>query len=122
MGIESLLLYITISLVNVFLHIVRSILVIKASKLVASIVNAVCYTFSAIVIKFIADADLWTAIFVQMGTNFFGCYLAMLFCEMLLEKQKERKSKDSPSFSFKALSMYGKNKLYCSHRRQEAWI
>ena len=49
-----IVLYIIISLVNVFLHIVRSILVIKASKTVASLANCVCYTFSAIVIKFIA--------------------------------------------------------------------
>lgn len=84
-----IILYITISLINVFLHIVRSILVIKASKLLASFSNCICYTFSAIVIKFIAEVDLWIAIVVQASTNFIGCYLAMWFCEVLINKQNQ---------------------------------
>lgn len=80
-----LILYIIISLTNVFLHIVRSILVIKASKLIASLANCICYTFSAVVIKFIAETDLWVAIAVQASTNFIGCYLAMYFCEYVLK-------------------------------------
>ena len=82
-----LALYIIISLTNVFLHIVRSILVIKSGKLLASAANCVCYTFSAVVIKFIAETDLWVAIAVQATTNFLGCYLAMWFCERILKKQ-----------------------------------
>ncbi len=74
--------YIIISLINVFLHIVRSILVIKSRKLVASLANCICYTFSAVVVKFIAETDLWVAIAVQASTNFIGCYLAMWFCEI----------------------------------------
>jgi hypothetical protein len=84
----SLILYIVISLINVFLHIVRSILVIKSGKFIASLANCICYTFSAIVIKFIAEADLWTAIAVQATTNFLGCYLAMMFCDYMLEKNE----------------------------------
>ena len=84
----SLILYITISLINVFLHIVRSILVIKSSKLIASLANCICYTFSAVVIKFIAETDLWVAIPVQATTNFIGCYLAMMFCDYMIEKKK----------------------------------
>lgn len=82
-------LYIIVSLINVFLHIVRSILVIKASKAIASLANSICYTFSAIVIKFIAETDLWIAISVQASTNFIGCYLAMRFCEWWLNARKE---------------------------------
>ena len=81
-------LYIIISLINVFLHIVRSILVIKSGKLLASFANCICYTFSAIVIKFISEVDLWIAICVQAFTNFTGCYLAMLFCEYILKDKK----------------------------------
>ena len=79
-----LVLYIVISLVNVFLHIVRSILVIKSSKMVASLANCICYTFSAVVVKFIAETDLMIAILVQASTNFIGCYLAMVFCDYML--------------------------------------
>ena len=84
-----IVLYIITSLVNVFLHIVRSILVIKANKVIASLANCICYTFSTIVIKFIAETDLWIAITVQASTNFIGCYLAMLFCEWWLNVRKE---------------------------------
>lgn len=82
-------LYILISLINVFLHIVRSILVIKASKAIASLANCICYTFSAVVIKFIAETDLWIAVTVQATTNFLGCYFAMWFCEMWLNTRKK---------------------------------
>ena len=82
-----ILTYFIISFINVFLHIARSILVIKSSKLIASFANCVCYTFSAVVIKFIAEVDLWIAICVQATTNLFGCYVAMLVCEKVLEKK-----------------------------------
>ena len=83
-----IIIYFLISLINVILHIVRSILVIKSSKIIASLANCICYTFSAVVIKFIAEVDLWIAICVQATTNFFGCYVAMLVCEKVLEKNK----------------------------------
>ena len=79
--------YIIISLINVFLHIVRSILVIKSSRLIASLSNCICYTFSAVVIKFIAEVDLSIAIIVQASTNFVGCYLAMMFRDYILKKK-----------------------------------
>ena len=77
--------YFVISFINVVLHITRSILVIKSNKLIASLANCICYTFSAVVIKFIAEVDLWVAIAVQATTNFFGCYVAMVLCDKLLE-------------------------------------
>ena len=83
-----LIMYIVISLINVFLHIVRSILVIKSGKMMASLANCICYTFSAVVVKFIAETDLLTAILVQAATNFIGCYLAMLFCDYMLKIKK----------------------------------
>lgn len=82
--------YICISFINVFLHITRSILVIKSSKLIASLANCICYTFSAVVIKFIAEVDLMTAICVQATTNFVGCYVAMWFCERVLKNKEEK--------------------------------
>lgn len=84
---NALIIYIIISFINVFLHITRSIFVIKSGKFIASLMNCICYTFSAIVIKFIAETDIYTAIAVQATTNFIGCYLAMLVCEKLLNKK-----------------------------------
>lgn len=84
---NALIVYIIISFINVFLHITRSIFVIKSGKFIASLMNCICYTFSAIVIKFIAETNIYTAIAVQATTNFIGCYLAMLVCEKLLNKK-----------------------------------
>lgn len=83
----SIIIYIAIAFANVFLHIFRSILVRKSTKLAASLANCVCYTFSAIVIKFIAETDLWIAITVQATTNFVGTWVAMYVYEMI-EKHK----------------------------------
>ena len=80
--------YFIISFFNVVLHITRSILVIKLNKFIASLANCICYTFSAVVIKFIAEVDLWVAIAVQATTNFFGCYVAMLVCEKWLHEEE----------------------------------
>jgi len=68
--------------------------VIKSSKLSASFWNCICYTFSAVVVKFIAEVDLWIAITVQAATNFIGCYVGMMAfewwekCTKKLEKSK----------------------------------
>ncbi len=86
---NQLLIYIGISFINVFLHIFRSILVIKSSKLNASFFNCVCYTFSAVVIKFIAEFDLWIAIIVQAFTNFVGCYVGMWAAEKYINKKNK---------------------------------
>lgn len=77
----NILIYFIVAFINVFLHILRSILVIKSTKMKASLANCICYTFSAIVIKFIAETDLWIAIIVQATTNFVGTYCAMLTFE-----------------------------------------
>jgi len=90
MSIITIILYVLASFFNVFLHIIRSILVVKAGKLLASSCNCVCYTFSAVVIKFISEVDLWLAIVVQALTNFIGCYVAMWFVEKVLKKRKNK--------------------------------
>lgn len=85
-----LILYIVISFLNVFLHTAKNIIIIKhPSKVVGSLANCICYTFSAVVIKFIADTDLWIALCVQGSTNFIGCYTAMWFTERIIKNQQK---------------------------------
>ena len=79
----SIVIYFIVAFINVFLHIFRSILVIKSTKFKASLANCICYTFSAIVIKFIAETDLYIAIAVQAITNIVGTYAAMYAYEKL---------------------------------------
>jgi len=90
---STLIIYIIVAFINVFLHIFRSILVIKSDELSASFFNAVCYTFSAVVIKFIAEFDLWTAITVQAITNFVGCYVAMKAAKWYLKRKENETEK-----------------------------
>lgn len=80
---NHIIIYFIIAFINVFLHVTKTIYIVKAGKLKASVLNTICYTFSAIVIKFIAEVDLYIAIIVQASTNFLGCYIAMLVCEKL---------------------------------------
>lgn len=77
----NILIYFIVAFINIFLHVLKNILVIKSTKLIASTANYVCYTFAAVVIKFIAETDLWVAIVVQATTNFLGNYVAMLVYE-----------------------------------------
>lgn len=82
-----LLVYIIVGFLNVFLHTAKNIVIIKhPSKMVGSLGNCICYTFSAVVIKFIAEYDLLTALLVQAVTNFLGCYTAMYVTEKMLKK------------------------------------
>ena len=80
--------YFTVALINVFLHVFKNILVIKSTKFRASLANCICYTFAAVVIKFIAETDLMIAIIVQAVTNFAGNWLAMWLYEKLETKKK----------------------------------
>lgn len=54
--------YCIVAFLNVFFHVVKTLMIVKASKLVASTANCFCYTFSAVVVKFIAESDLMVAI------------------------------------------------------------
>lgn len=83
----NIVIYFIIAFINVFLHVTKTIFVIKSGKLRASLLNTVCYTFSAIVIKFIAEVDLYVAIIVQASTNFLGCYIAMFICDKFVNNQ-----------------------------------
>ena len=83
----DIVIYFIVAFVNVFIHVVKSIAVIKSTKLMASAANCICYTFSAVVIKFIAETDLWVAVTVRAITNFIGCYAAMWFCEKVKNKK-----------------------------------
>ncbi len=73
------------SLVNVMLSTLKTILTVKASKGVATIINAITYGFYAIVVKQLASLDLITTVTVTIITNIIGVYVSM----WLLEKTKK---------------------------------
>lgn len=73
------------SLINVMLSTLKTILTVKASKGVATIINAITYGFYAIVVKQLASLDLITTVTVTVVTNIIGVYVSM----WLLEKTKK---------------------------------
>ncbi len=73
------------SLINVMLSTLKTILTVKASKSVATIINAITYGFYAIVVKQLASLDLITTVTVTIVTNIIGVYVSM----WLLEKTKK---------------------------------
>lgn len=73
------------SLINVMLSTLKTILTVKASKGVATIINAITYGFYAIVVKQLASLGLITTVTVTIVTNIIGVYVSM----WLLEKTKK---------------------------------
>ena len=79
--------YFICSFINVFIHVIKTLLIVNAGKMVSSICNSFCYTFSAIVVKFIAESDMTSAIIIAATTNFLGCYCGKFVYEHLNNKK-----------------------------------
>lgn len=71
------------SLINVMLSTLKTILTVKASKGVATIINAITYGFYAIVVKQLASLDLITTVTVTIITNIIGVYVSMWLLERI---------------------------------------
>lgn len=68
--------FIFLNLINVILGTLRSILTIKASKNVASLINAISFTFYAGVIKMIAGQEMWLVLLTTFIANIVGVQIA----------------------------------------------
>lgn len=79
--------FLALSFVNVLLSTARSILTIKASRSVAAIINAISYTFYAVVVKQFTRQDNIIIIVVTLVTNLIGVWLV----SWLIEKFKRDK-------------------------------
>ena len=81
----AIIIFTVCSLVNVILSTMKTILTVRSTKIVASIVNAVTYGFYAIVVKQLASLDLTVTVIVTIATNLIGVYLSM----WLMDKMKK---------------------------------
>lgn len=79
------LIFFLCSLINVMLSTVKSILTVRSSKAVATLINAITYGFYVIVVKQIASNDLTLTVVVTIVTNIIGVYTSI----WLLEKFKK---------------------------------
>ena len=78
---RTIFIFILCSLINVMLSTTKSILTVRASKGVATAINAITYGFYAIVVKQLASLDVSTTVAVTIGTNIVGVYLSICILE-----------------------------------------
>lgn len=83
----SVILFISIQMLNVIISTIKSILTVNGSKLTASIINAVSYTFANIVTKMLTEQPFEIIILTTFITNMIGVYAA----KWLLEKTKKER-------------------------------
>ena len=81
----QIIIFTVCSLVNVILSTMKTILTVRSTKVVASVINAVTYGFYAIVVKQLASLDLTVTVIVTIATNLIGVYLSM----WLMDKMKK---------------------------------
>jgi len=55
----------------------KTVLTVKSSKNVATLINCINYTFNTIIIKQITECDTLIAVIVTFFTNLFGVYFAL---------------------------------------------
>lgn len=82
---KAVIMFATMTLINVILGTAKSILTIKASRVTAAIVNAIAYGFYAMVIKQMVSFDLNIVLTVTILANLIGVYFSM----WLLDKFKK---------------------------------
>ena len=81
----AIIIFTVCSLVNVILSTMKTILTVRSTKIVASIINAVTYGFYAIVVKQLASLDLTVTVIVTIATNLIGVYISM----WIMDKMKK---------------------------------
>ena len=81
----AIIIFTVCSLVNVILSTMKTILTVRSTKVVASIINAVTYGFYAIVVKQLASLDLTVTVIITIATNLIGVYISM----WIMDKMKK---------------------------------
>lgn len=80
---SSFWIFFSLSFINVLLSTARSILTIKSSRSVAAVINAVGYTFYAVVVKQFTAQNNLVIIIVTMITNLVGVWFVSWFLDKI---------------------------------------
>ncbi len=88
MNIKLIILFIVLTILNVIIGAVKSIVTVKGTKLAAATLNAVAYAINTLAVFYTADESLTllSKITIVAITNFIGVYLVKLV--------EEKKTKD----------------------------
>lgn len=84
---KALIIFFILTLINVMLSTVKSIITVKGTKIQATVINAIAYGFNAIIIKQIAELNLFTTVSMTILANLIGVYFSIC----LLDKFKKDK-------------------------------
>lgn len=84
---KMLIVFSILSLINVIMSTIKSVLTIKANKTVATLANAIYYSFYTLVVKQLASVDYITAFVVTLISNLVGVYLGFVIMD-LFKKDK----------------------------------
>ena len=84
---KSIIIFILVQLFTVITSTVKSIATVKSSPTVAGIVNAVAYTFNAVVVKLITGQEMYVVLIVTFLSNLIGVPLGKIIMDKV-EKEK----------------------------------
>lgn len=84
MASPALWVFVAIQLVNVIISTIKSIVTVNGSRMSASVVNAVSYTFGAVITKLLTEQSFEVAIAVTFITNLVGVWLG----KYIMDKRK----------------------------------
>lgn len=84
---KSIIIFITIQFVNVLLSTLKSIITVNGSKETAAVINAISYTFGAVITKLITKQNFGVIVGITFISNLVGVYLA----KVIVEKTKKEK-------------------------------
>lgn len=83
----ELIFYIIATFIRVFMRVLRSLMIIKSSKLHASLMGSFTAVISVVLTKLIVKLDTIFACSVAAIVYFIGCYLAMDVYEKRIQKK-----------------------------------
>jgi uncharacterized protein YebE (UPF0316 family) len=79
----GLIIFVVASMINVILSTMKTIWTVKGSRLQAIIINILTYSVYTLVIKQIANTNLWIAVAVTALTNLFGVWIARILIDKM---------------------------------------
>lgn len=84
---KTIIIFITIQFVNVLLSTLKSIITVNGSKETAAVINAISYTFGAVITKLITKQNFAVIVTITFLSNLIGVYLA----KVIVEKTKKER-------------------------------
>lgn len=79
----GLMIFFIINLINVILSTCKSILTVKSTRMIATLINATAYGFYALVVKSMGGFDTTTVVVVTIVANLIGVYFSIWLLDTL---------------------------------------